>query len=279
MKSTVVRLTIFCMGLVFTSLVLAGRTHAQLDLKGAVAIWLFDEGRGDKVTDASGNGNDGEVVHDPKWVEGKFGEGLDFDGDADYVEINVPVVVETEDFTLGCWVNPGKSQKQWANILSSHNNDPQPPLNCRGMSIEQNSDAANQFYFIAGSAPGGCWVGQGVVTQLKHGEWQHFVVVRKDDKLTHYLNGEVTGEGAIPQELAVSTDNFRIANWSRGDKEHREFKGVVDEVFVFSRALSQDEITTAMKEGFAEILPVSPVDKALTTTWGTLKWANRRRGK
>jgi hypothetical protein len=28
------------------------------------------------------------------------------------------VVVETEDFTLGCWVNPGKSQKQWANILS-----------------------------------------------------------------------------------------------------------------------------------------------------------------
>jgi phosphosulfolactate phosphohydrolase-like enzyme len=54
---------------------------------------------------------------------------------------------------------------------------------------------------------------------------------------------------------------------------------MVDEAIVFSRALSQDEITTAMKEGFAEILPVSPVDKALTTTWGTLKWANRRRGK
>ncbi len=278
MKGTVVRLTIFCIGLVFTSLVVAGIAHAQLDLKGAVAIWLFDEGKGDKVTDASGNGNDGKLVHDPKWGEGKFGDALEFDGDADYVEINVPVVVETEDFTLGCWVNPGKTQNQWANILSSHNNDPQPPLNCRGMSIEQNGGAANQFYFIAGSAPGGCWVGQGVLTQLERGEWQHFVIVRKDGNLTHYLNGEVSGEAAVPQALAVSTDNFRIANWSRGDAEHREFKGAVDEAFVFSRALSQDEITSVMNDGIAEILAVSPVDKAFTTTWGKLKSANRRRG-
>ena len=160
MKSTFVRLTIFCIGLVIISLVLTGRTDAQLDLKGAVAIWLFDEGKGDKVADASGNGNDGELVHNPKWVEGKFGEALDFDGVADYVEINVPVVVETEDFTMGLWVNPGETQKQWANILSSHGGDPGPPVNCEGMSIEQNSDSPNLFYFIGGGAPRQCWLGQ-----------------------------------------------------------------------------------------------------------------------
>ena len=60
--------------------------------------------------------------------------------------------------------------------------------------------------------------------------------------------------------------------------EHREFKGAVDEAFVFSRALSQDEITSVMNDGIAEILAVSPVDKAFTTTWGKLKSANRRRG-
>ena len=277
MKSTFVRLTIFCIGLVIISLVLTGRTDAQLDLKGAVAVWLFDEGKGDKVADASGNGNDGELVHNPKWVEGKFGDALDFDGVADYVEINVPVVVETEDFTMGLWVNPGETQKQWANILSSHGGDPGPPVNCEGMSIEQNSDSPNLFYFIGGGAPRQCWLGQAAKTQLETGVWQHFVVVRKDGKLTHYLNGEVSAEVGLPQELAVATDNFRIANWSRHG--NREFQGMVDEAIVFSRALSQDEVTTAMKEGFAEILPVSPVDKALTTTWGTLKWTNRRRGK
>ncbi len=275
MKSTSVGLTVFCVGLAAINLVLTGKSDAQLDIEGAVAIWLFDEGRGDKVADASGNGNDGEFVNNPEWVEGKFGDALDFDGIVDYVQINVPVVVETDDFTMGCWVNPGKVQKQWANILSSHGGDPGPPINCEGMSFEQNSDTPNRFYFIGGGAPRQCWLGQAAQTQLKSGVWQHFVVVRKDGKLTHYLDGEVSAEVGLPQDLAVATDRFRIANWSRHG--NREFQGKVDEAMVFSRALSHDEITTAMNEGIAEILPVSPVDKALTTTWGTLKWMNRRR--
>ena len=80
MKSTSVRLTVFCIGLAAIILVLTGKSDAQLDVEGAVAIWLFDEGRGDKVSDASGNGNDGEFVNNPEWVEGKFGDALDFDG-------------------------------------------------------------------------------------------------------------------------------------------------------------------------------------------------------
>ena len=277
MKNTSVKLTVFCIGLAAISSVFTGRTDAQLDIEGAVAVWLFDEGKGDKVADATGNGNDGEFVNNPEWVEGKFGDALDFDGIVDYVQINVPVVVETDDFTMGCWVNPGKVQKQWANILSSHGSDPGPPENCRGMSIEQVSDSANLFYFIAGGGENGCWLGQAAQTQLAAGVWQHFVVVREDGKLTHYLNGEVSAEVGLPQDLAVATDNFRIANWSRHG--NREFQGKVDEAMIFSRALSQDEISTAMKDGIAELLPVSPVDKALTTTWGTIKWSHRRSGK
>ena len=42
------RLTVFCVGLAAIILVLTGKSDAQLDVEGAVAIWLFDEGRGDK---------------------------------------------------------------------------------------------------------------------------------------------------------------------------------------------------------------------------------------
>ena len=48
-------------------------------------------------------------------------------------------------------------------------------------------------------------------------------------------------------------------------------RGKLDEAMIFSRALSQDEISTAMNDGIADLLPVSPVDKALTTTWGDIK--------
>ena len=93
-----------------------------------------------------------------------------------------------------------------------------------------------------------------------------FVVVRKDGNPTYYLNGGVSGKVAIPNELAVSTDNFCIANWICGDNEHRDFKGIVDEAFVFSRALNQDEVTTTMNGSFTELLPVFPVDKVHART-------------
>ena len=51
-----------------------------------VAEWHFDEGSGSVVKDSSGNGNDG-TIHGAKWVDGKYGKALSFDGNGDYVEI------------------------------------------------------------------------------------------------------------------------------------------------------------------------------------------------
>jgi hypothetical protein len=272
MKKTVVRLTFLCVGLVFTSLVLTSISEAQVDMAGARAIWLFDEGEGDTAGDISGNDYHAALVNDPTWVGGKFGTALSFDGEDDYVEANAPVVVETVDFTMGLWVNPGETQNQWANILSSHGNDPEPPLNCRGMSIEQNSDATNQFYFIAGGAPDDCWLGQGPKTQLETGVWQHFVIVREGAALTHYLNGEVSVEGSAQRDTpyALSTHTFRIGNWSRGPDDNRGFNGMVDDVFLFERALSHDEIMSLMDVGFAVPGAVSPAGK-IAAAWGSIK--------
>jgi hypothetical protein len=46
-----------------------------LDFDGALAIWLLDEGKGNKVEDVSGNKNHGVLTDGkPKWVNGKFGK-------------------------------------------------------------------------------------------------------------------------------------------------------------------------------------------------------------
>ena len=87
---------------------------AQVSMEDVLAIWMFDEGKGDTVEDASGNDHTGMTAGDPEWVEGKFNSALSFDGDDDWLEANV-IPVETVDFSMGCWVNPGEQENQWAN--------------------------------------------------------------------------------------------------------------------------------------------------------------------
>ena len=51
------------------------------------------------------------------------------------------------------------------------------------------------------------------------------------------------------------------------------FKGIVDDVAMFSDALSEADLETIMEEGVGKVLgvaPVEPTDK-LATTWGDLK--------
>lgn len=59
---------------------------AEVSVDDAIVIWLFDEGKGGVAKDSSPNGNDGELIAEPKWVEGKFGGALEFDGGGTSVE-------------------------------------------------------------------------------------------------------------------------------------------------------------------------------------------------
>ena len=107
-------------------------------------------------------------------------------------------------------------------------------------------------------------------TQLETGVRQHFVIVRQGATLSHYLNGEVSAEGSAQSDTpyAPATLNFRIGNWSVF--EGRWFNGTVDDVFLFERALSHDEITSVMDAGFGVQIAVSPARK-FSAVWGGIK--------
>jgi len=246
------------------ALALGVQAQAALDLDALVAAWLFDEADGEEVSDASGNGNDGEFVNDVQWVKGKVGGALEFEGTG-WVEMNNPVVTEAEEFTMGCWVKPADEQKKsWTNILSSHQEPPQV-----GMSIEQDVLNTNLYYLIAGD--GAVWMGWvkgNLKTQLEADEWQHFVAVREGTTLTHYLDGEEVGDSNVGDEtLKPAITNFRLGNWILNG---REWVGLLDEAFIFNRALDEKEIGDIVRNGFAGDLGVSPDGKA-ATAWATLK--------
>ena len=87
--------------LAFLTALLSETMAAEPDLVG---YWPLDEGSGKEAKDASGNGNHGEFVGDPQWVDGKYGKAVEFNGTSDYIEVldADPISMDT-DVTCAAW--------------------------------------------------------------------------------------------------------------------------------------------------------------------------------
>ena len=80
------------------------QSFAAIDSTTAVAVWLFDDG---DVSDASGNGNDGELINGAEIAGGgKWGQALSLDGDDDYVKIPTSASLDStnEEYTGVAWI-------------------------------------------------------------------------------------------------------------------------------------------------------------------------------
>ena len=67
MRNQFFRFSILCVALVFVSVTLTNLSYAlSVSKDEVVAVWLFDEGKGETIKDSSGNGNKGILIGDYK---------------------------------------------------------------------------------------------------------------------------------------------------------------------------------------------------------------------
>jgi hypothetical protein len=205
---------------------------------GLVLSFHFNEGSGTVAYDSSGNGNNGNLVNGPTWVDGKFGKALSFDGVNDYVEANDSIGTFSY-LTIAAWFKLNSLPSSYATIYfngdGSGGND---------IHLAITSDGA---IFSRADAPSECDISiwkssSGLVSP---GNWYHVVVVfdTVNDVKKVYLNGtlvqNVTYTCSIPtanykDEIGRAYDNSFLNNWY--------FNGVIDEVRIYNRALSDVEI-------------------------------------
>ncbi len=82
------------------------RAHAQFDvMNGLVGYWKFDEGNGTSASDSSGNGNNGTLIGDPTWTEGNSGYALYFNG-SNYVDCGNAASLHVQNYSLSAWIKP-----------------------------------------------------------------------------------------------------------------------------------------------------------------------------
>ena len=106
---------------------------------------------------------------------------------------------------------------------------------------------------------------------LKPDNWYHVVGTFDDENLKVYVDGELVGEKATPKNGPVmvwNDNNIEIGGRPDTNGGANLYKGLLDELAVYDRALTAEEVETVMNA--RDILTVDIAGK-LTTTWGALK--------
>ena len=203
--------------------------------EGLLLYYSFDNVAGDRVPDLSGNGNDGKI-NGAKVVEGKFGFAMSFANKADNVEVkDLPGLKfgVDDDATLALWWK-GTGNLHHAPLLTKTLAPGRPEG--RGFCL---FTLLPEGYYIPAYAA--CFAMFPVA--FPSGEWHHVTVVKKGRVWRVYHDGNELQMGrtmAWPCEDITVDAPLLIGG---GDAPGwRAFNGCIDEVRIYKRALSADEV-------------------------------------
>ena len=216
-----------------------------------VAYWPFDEGSGEEVIDATGNGYDGTFQGDPEWTNGTQGTALEFDGN-DYVDVPGVVDVNPESITVAAWV--------YFNRVAGYRQDFLSRGDDYGFTLGGHEE---DMRVHAVMTTDGDWLDMIGDTVVEVGNWYYVALTYDDgaDMFTLYLNGEIDAE----QEVATGLEHRLGGSLTIGTYNDRYLEGKLDEIKIWDAALSIDEIREVMDPASVE-----PSGK-LSISWGAVK--------
>ncbi len=227
-----------------------------------VAHYKFDDGRGPRCLDLSGHVNHGSLrggpagkgaaigkdidwtvypdysiilylakIGDrgPNWVvEGKENSALKFDGIDDWVEVyDSASLCPPDEITIEAWIKTPAAAGG--------------PILCKytGYLLETEKGRIRFVLDMMEESPS-ILMGK---TELPSATWVHIAATFDGSRLKIYLNGEVDGSLERAGPICISSANLKIG-YKDYPSQRDYFQGVIDEVRIYSRALTQDEVKT-----------------------------------
>ena len=235
-----------------------GLAEAKVVEEELAGYWTLDKASidGEILADVLGE-HDGTIMGNPEIVEGIVGEALSFNGEDDYVVIGP--VTDGQNLTYSFWIKVEALPKGNQVVLWDD---------------DSSGGGDAWFHLMANgkiqSQRGGD--GLGVLTSesaITPEEWMHiaFVANVDTDERRLYINGkrDVVGGGPVKSRTNISHVVLAVGHDSGAFIQPFYFAGAIDEVAIYNRALSDEEI-----QGNSSTLAVSPVGN-LSLTWGSIK--------
>lgn len=216
--------------------------------EGLSATWTLDD-----------TPSGGSLFGSARFVESPFGRAVTLDGQRDALQVprNESMNIGEGDFTVAAWIRPQQLKRAGIFSLGGHNNTHGWNLSMadnKGTLRLETAGPDNQSNGAVATAAG----------TLRPAAWQHVsVVVRRGKRAQVYVNGYPAGRGAIgPANLDNPAANLFVARLANG----HYFRGDIDEVRLYRRALSEGEVQGLVEPGrrFAVPPPNKTVQLSLT---------------
>jgi hypothetical protein len=172
---------------------------------------------------------------------------LSFDGVDGYADAGaetIPQMTQDNDFTWSVWINQGAGNGPNNVVLGNRYSPGGGDFAPR----EFIKYTPTKFEFHLDGGGQNCEYGDLANTE---GEWVHYVVVKTGDSFTHYSNGEEGESSTFTSELQ-NPQPFYFG----GDKTDENWNGMLDDIAIWDRALSGEEIALLHSEGLSAAGPV-----------------------
>ena len=245
------------------------QVFAGLD-KDLVVFFSFDNVKGKRILDASGNDLDAEVVGNMDFVEGKYGNAIHIvaeakDDDCVHIPANDLLKIEGE-ITMTAWVfnedwikNSGQWFDKGSQVVEIEKksygmglfNDTGP---FKGPNISMLLGGIQGVWSFTTSGP------------MVDKRWHHIAGTYDGKTAKIYLDGKIRSKVDAVFEFSGTNDLELRIGCAKTHPQYTFKNGSIDQIGLWRRALTQAEIEKAMKS----FLAVSPKDK-VTTTWGSIK--------
>ena len=244
--SGVVRVAI---GVLALALVPAGLASASAVDPNLVGHWKLDG----NANDSAGN-HHGTLIGDPTWAnDPNRGWCLDFDGNGDYVDVgDSPSLTFTEAITVACWTKVRRFDRNWNAIVTKGDD----------WVLARTRDD-NRVAFLCLGLTGGGWP-EVYSGDVNDGNWHALAGVYDGSKLYLYQDG-----------LCVDSKSLRgriNSNWRRvligenGQSPRRYWNGLIDDVRVYNRSLTPEEIGALAESEPPAPPPPPPAPHDVTAT-------------
>ena len=239
----------------------------------------FDEGEGNIVKDIGPKGFEATLHATARFVEdGKVDGAIEFSaGSAKIIEPGRMSNLYTEHLSVAVWLFPYEMSDIAIGTGHVYGNIFFHKSGASDDNVEfglGNSEGL-YWYINSGQKNMGPFNGADVDTTLplpnlglKAENWYHVVGTFDGEEIRVYLDGELTGEKAVPANGPVMIWNDNNLEFGGRGTSVNAYKGLMDELIVYDRALTEDEVVEI--NSTKDIFGVDATGK-LTTTWGALK--------
>ena len=215
-----------------------------------VAYYSLDKEdiEGGMAKDLAG-GNDGVITGSPVAVDGKVGGALKFNGTDDYISLGKDFMEGWGAWTVEAWIN-----------IADFPHDMKVIAGGKKVVLEITPDEPHKFSWGYRLDEWGWQQGVQSETVAEAGKWFHLAATYNGKGCDLYINGvREAGFSAMTGTLNKTDEPIMIGAYTPGHPG--KFSGIIDEVKIYDRELSADEV----RNNYEGLVAYYPFDKGDVT--------------